>query len=385
MADLGSLGWCSIHTQILWGWIHRSGKSSFALIPGIKRELRDQLSARYSVEQGRLVTHSTAEDGTRKFLVQFAAGQEVESVFIPEPTRGTLCVSSQVGCTLSCSFCHTGTQPVLRNLTAGEILSQVVHAKLLMDDFPTVQDIAQRKHSILKKRQRLRQQFASYFRGSASQGNRFVAPREQEAVTEEPKRSITNIVFMGQGEPFYNYRNVTQAIQLLSNSQGLSIGQPKITVSTSGVVPNIYRLAEDTKANLAISLHATNDELRNELVPINKQYPIAELMEACRFFISHKKKRILFEYVMLKDVNDREKDAIELANLLSTFPHTLVNLIPFNPWPGTKYECSTEDQILAFHKVLTDHHLPATIRWPRGRDIMAACGQLKTHHDRSKA
>jgi 23S rRNA (adenine2503-C2)-methyltransferase len=389
--DLGHLGWNSLHTDLLWGFIYRYGKThaNMQSIVGIRRELREQLAQRYTLEQGRILTHNTSEDGTRKFLMQFGAGQEIESVFIPESTRGTLCVSSQVGCTLSCSFCHTGTQPVMRNLTTSEILSQIIHAKRVMNDFPTVADIETRKQAIADKRRQMRQKFAEYFgkgkQRQASQPPR-KEPNEEHAVPEEPKRTITNIVFMGQGEPFYNYRNVKQAIDIICEPSGISLGQPKITVSTSGVVPNIYRLAADTKVNLAISLHAANNELRDELVPINKQYPLEQLMEACRSFISHKKKRIMFEYVMLKDVNDREEDALELATLLSGFPNSLINLIPFNPWPGTKYECSTNEQIIAFHKTLTERHrLLATIRWPRGRDIMAACGQLKTHHDRMKA
>jgi 23S rRNA (adenine2503-C2)-methyltransferase len=343
-----------------------------------------------------VLTQSCSEDGTRKFLLEFGAGQQAETVYIPEPTRGTLCVSSQVGCTLSCSFCHTGTQPVMRNLTAGDIVSQVIQAKRMLNDFPTLDDLTTRNKQIHERRREARRRHAAMF-NKLLQADSAEPPRVEEEGAEpthhvqgepeeekggEPQRSVTNIVFMGQGEPFYNYRNVRQAIAVLSDSAGLGIGQGRITVSTSGVVPNIYRLAEDTKVNLAISLHATNNELRDELVPINKQYPLDELLNACRFFLSMKRKRIMFEYVMLKEVNDQAKHALELVNLIGSLPNSLVNLIPFNPWPGTKYACSSDDQILAFHKILIDHQIAATIRWPRGRDIMAACGQLKTHHDR---
>jgi len=370
-AELGKYGWRGQHSESLWGWMYRYGGTIYRRIPGIRRELRDELLKKYTVEQALLLTKSFSTDGTLKFLLKFDSGQEVESVFIPQPNRGTLCVSSQVGCTLSCSFCHTGTQPVMRNLTAGEILLQVEHAKRLLDDFPKMEDRVDKKTDIAD------------IADIADLDMEEKRQNEHEGKQrDEGKRAITNIVFMGQGEPFFNYKNVRQAIQIMSHPGGYSIGQSKITISTSGVVPHIYRLAEETNVNLAVSLHATTDELRNELVPLNKQYPLSQLIEACRAFTSKKKKRLMFEYVMLKGVNDTEKEAQSLVHLLSGFSNIIVNLIPFNSWPGAPYECSSDEQIIAFHQILTNHHLPAYIRWARGRDIMAACGQLKTHYDR---
>jgi 23S rRNA (adenine2503-C2)-methyltransferase len=318
-------------TQV-FQWIYGQGAQSLDEMPTIGRKTIEKLKEHYYLEWGATSADSTSNDGTRKWLVDLGQKQCVETVFIPESKRGTLCVSSQIGCTMSCSFCHTGTQPLVRNLQAGEIVTQVLAAKKHMYDFP-----------------------------------------------KREERVVSNIVYMGQGEPFYNYRNVKKSIQIITDSAGIAISKRRITVSTSGIVPNIKRLGEDFPGiNLAISLHAVNDELRNAIVPANRQWPIAELIEACKAFPGlTPMRRIAFEYVMLKGINDSEADAHELVRLLKGFP-SFLNIIPFNPWPGSIYETSSNNQIMRFAKIITDAGIDAPIRWPRGRDILAACGQLKT-------
>jgi 23S rRNA (adenine2503-C2)-methyltransferase len=306
----------------------------------ISKGIRAELAERYVLDWGAIVRDRMSADGTRKWLLDFG-GQQVETVFIPEESRGTVCLSSQVGCTLSCAFCHTGTQKVVRNLKASEIVGQFLNTRKQLFDLPP---------------QSIR------------------------------KRTVSNIVFMGQGEPFYNYRNLSKALQVLMDPEGCEMSKRRITVSTSGVVPMIKRLGEDFPGiRLAISLHAPTDSLRDELVPINRQFKIAELMEACRQFPglswTHK---ITWEYVMLKGVNDSPADARELLRLIKDIP-SLVNLIPFNSWPGTRFEVSSDDTILAFQKILHEANIDAPIRWPRGRDIMAACGQLRTASQKTSA
>ncbi len=280
----------------------------------------------------------TSFDGTRKWLVKFHDGQEVEVVFIPEIDRGTLCISSQVGCTLTCKFCHTGTQLLARNLEFEEITAQLIIAKDFLNDW------------------------------------------------DNSKRKITNIVFMGMGEPFYNYDNVKKAIKIFNDAEGIDFSRRKITVSTSGVVPELLKFSDEIKTTLAISLHATNDELRSQIMPINKKYPLKELMEACKYYNqTNTSQRITFEYVMLKDVNDSDDDAGNLIKLIKKYQlNAIVNIIPFNPWKGTIYEASSRNRIMAFSKILHDGKLIAPIRKTRGQDVMAACGQLKSLSMRPK-
>jgi 23S rRNA (adenine2503-C2)-methyltransferase len=277
-------------------------------------------------------------DGTRKWLLRFSDGQEVESVHIPEEDRGTLCVSSQVGCTLTCKFCHTGTQKLVRNLSAPEIVGQVMVARDQLREWPSPKD----------------------------------------------GRLLSNIVMMGMGEPLYNFENVAKALKIVMDGEGISISKRKITLSTAGVVPMIHRCGAELGVNLAISLHAVNDELRDRIVPINKKYPLADLLEACRTYPGlTNARRITFEYVMLKDVNDSPAEARELVRLLQEIP-AKVNLIPFNPWPGAPFECSTPEAIKRFSDIVFDAGYASPVRTPRGQDIMAACGQLKSESIRQR-
>ena len=334
----------------LWQWIYVRGHADFSRMSNLGKELRARLEADFTVERPEIVEEQISSDGTRKWLFRFpsrGAGKpvEVETVYIPEDDRGTLCISSQVGCTLTCTFCHTGTQKLVRNLTAGEILMQLMVARDRLGDFPDK---------------------------DAPQGS--VVPAEG--------RKVSNIVMMGMGEPLYNFDNVKKALLIASDGDGLSLSKRRITLSTSGVVPNIIRTGEEIGCGLAISLHATNDELRDVLVPINKKYPIAELLEACRTYpgVSNAR-RITFEYVMLKGINDSLEDAKELVRQLKGIP-AKINLIPFNPWPGSDYECSDWAQIEKFAEFVNANGYASPIRTPRGRDILAACGQLKSESER---
>jgi 23S rRNA (adenine2503-C2)-methyltransferase len=327
----------------LWRWIHHYGATSFEPMSDIAKEARAALAERFVVERPQIVERQVSKDGTRKWLIRFAPGIEAETVFIPEVAasrgQGALCVSSQVGCTLNCTFCHTGTQPLVRNLTAAEIVAQVQVARDDLGEWPS--------------------------------------PRED--------RKLSNVVFMGMGEPLYNLDNVAEAIDILADNEGIGISRRRITVSTSGVVPEIKSLGERTQAMLAISLHATSDLLRDELVPINRRYPIAELMAAIRSYPGlSNAKRVTFEYVMLKGVNDSPADAKALVRLISGIP-AKINLIPFNPWPGSPYECSDRRAIEAFAEIVNRAGYAAPIRRPRGRDILAACGQLKSESEKLRA
>jgi 23S rRNA (adenine2503-C2)-methyltransferase len=336
----------------LWHWMYSRGATDFALMTDISKDLQRKLDEVFVVARPEVVAEQISSDGTRKWLLRLAPNErgqrhEIETVYIPEEDRGTLCISSQVGCTLTCTFCHTGTQKLVRNLTAGEIAGQVMLARDRIKDWPA--DI--------------------------------------EANPQPPSsgRYITNVVLMGMGEPLYNFDNVKTAIDIIADGEGLTLSKRRITLSTSGVVPEIVRAGDEIGSSLAISLHGTTDEIRNKLVPLNKKYPLAELLEACRNYPgSSNARRITFEYVMLKGVNDSKEDAKRLVQLLKGIP-AKVNLIPFNPWPGTQYECSDWDTIEVFAEVLNNAGYASPVRTPRGRDIMAACGQLKSESQKVRA
>ena len=322
----------------LWHWLYHRGTQDFEDMTTIAKGLRARLAEVATLDRGAIESHQQSEDGTAKWLVRNADGALIESVYIPEEDRGTLCVSSQVGCTLNCSFCHTGTQAWVRNLQPREIVAQIMIARDSLGEWPS--------------------------------------PSEN--------RQISNIVMMGMGEPLFNYDNVAKALHIIMDGDGLSISKRRITLSTSGVVPMIERVGAELGVGLAISLHAVRDELRDELVPINRKYPIAELLAACRNYpTASNARRITFEYVMLKGVNDSEADARELARLLKDIP-AKINLIPFNKWPGAGYDCSTAPKIKRFSQTLNELGPTAPIRVPRGRDIMAACGQLKSASERAR-
>jgi 23S rRNA (adenine2503-C2)-methyltransferase len=329
------------------------GARTFGEMTSVSKDMRAELEKHVTVDRPDVVAEQISNDGTRKWLLRLPSGNnlekphEVECVYIPETDRGTLCVSSQVGCTLNCSFCHTGTQRLVRNLTAGEIVGQIMVARDRLNDWPS----------------------------SVS------SPLGEE----KTHRLVTNIVMMGMGEPLYNFDAVRDALLIVADNEGIGISKRRITLSTSGVVPNIVRTGEEIGVMLAISLHAVRDELRNELVPLNRKYPIAELMQACRDYpAASNAKRITFEYVMLKGVNDSLDDAKLLVKLLKGI-HAKINLIPFNPWPGTRYECSDWDQIEKFSEYIFNAGYSSPVRTPRGRDILAACGQLKSETEKLSA
>jgi 23S rRNA (adenine2503-C2)-methyltransferase len=339
----------------LWNWIYVRGATDFGDLTNISKGLRADLAAHFSLDRPEIVTEQLSEDGTRKWLLRLAPQKpaerapEVEAVFIPEPDRGTLCISSQVGCTLTCTFCHTGTQKLVRNLTAAEILGQILVARDRVGDWPNAATPADR-HGI-----------------------------------PDAERKITNIVLMGMGEPLYNFDNVKAAMLVAADPDGLSFSKRRITLSTSGVVPMIGRAGAEIGVMLAISLHAVRDELRDVLVPLNRKYPIADLLQACRDYPGlSNARRITFEYVMLKGVNDSLAEAKELVRLLAGIP-AKINLIPFNPWPGAAYECSDWAQIEKFADIVNRAGYASPIRTPRGRDIMAACGQLKSASEKLRA
>jgi 23S rRNA (adenine2503-C2)-methyltransferase len=334
----------------LWHWLYVRGASDFSAMSNVSRDLRQRLAERHTLTRPEVVSEQVSVDGTRKWLLRFpprGAGRpvEVETVYIPEEGRGTLCVSSQVGCTLTCSFCHTGTQRLVRNLTADEIVAQILLARERLGDFPDVETPP----------------------GA-------IVPREG--------RLVSNVVMMGMGEPLYNFENVRDALLIAADGEGLSLSRRRITLSTSGVVPEIPRAGAEIRVMLAISLHAVRDDLRDELVPINRKWPIAELLDACRAYPGlSNAKRITFEYVMLKGINDSLAEARELVRLLKGIP-AKINLIPFNPWPGSPYECSDWETIERFAEVVNRAGYASPVRTPRGRDIFAACGQLKSASER---
>ena len=331
-AELAAFGAEPFRARQLWHWIYHRGTTDFAAMTSLSKTFREALAAHYALSRPVVSRSQTSIDETRKWLLRFADGQEVETVHIPEEDRGTLCVSSQVGCTLSCTFCHTGTQRLVRNLTAAEIVSQIMIARDALGEWPSARS----------------------------------------------DRQMTNIVLMGMGEPLLNYDNVAEGLKIIMDPEGLSISRRKITLSTAGVVPAIRRCGAEIGVNLAVSLHAVRDDIRDRLVPLNRKYPIAELLDACRRYPgASNARRITFEYVMLKGVNDSPAEARELVRLLAGIP-AKVNLIPFNPWPGAPYECSSDAAIAAFSDIVFAAGYSAPVRTPRGRDILAACGQLKS-------
>ncbi|MEO0392486.1 MAG: 23S rRNA (adenine(2503)-C(2))-methyltransferase RlmN [Pseudomonadota bacterium] len=323
----------------IWKWIYQKGVTDFSEMSNLGKDLRHQLAEQFTVGRPTVTQDQESKDGTRKWLLRMPDGQEVETVFIPEDDRGTLCVSSQVGCTLTCTFCHTGTQPLVRNLGPAEIIGQVLVARDALGDWPSGKE----------------------------------------------NRRLTNIVMMGMGEPLFNYENVADGLRVMMDGDGIGWSKRRITLSTSGVVPQIKQCGAELNVNLAISLHAVTDELRDQIVPINRKYPIAELLQACRDYpgVSNAR-RITFEYVMLKGVNDTPADARQLVRMLRGIP-AKVNLIPFNPWPGAPYECSSPKTITTFGDIVAQGGYPAPVRATRGQDILAACGQLKSASQRERA
>ena len=348
-ARLGDIGVPSaqqkMRVQQLWHWIYVRGAQDFDAMSNMSKDTRAELDRHFTLARPEIAVEQISGDGTRKWLLRLPSGlegeraHEVECVYIPEVDRGTLCVSSQVGCTLNCSFCHTGTQRLVRNLTAGEIVGQVMVARDRLGDWA-------------------------------------------DRTTPNGGRLVTNIVMMGMGEPLYNFDAVRDALLVVSDGDGIGISRRRITLSTSGVVPNIARTGAEIGVSLAISLHAVRDELRDELVPINRKHPIRDLLAACRAYpgVSNAR-RITFEYVMLDGINDSDADARELVRLMAGIP-AKINLIPFNPWPGTAYDCSPWDRIEAFAEIINRAGYSSPVRSPRGRDIMAACGQLKSASER---
>ncbi|WP_397541696.1 23S rRNA (adenine(2503)-C(2))-methyltransferase RlmN [Roseovarius salis] len=327
----------------IWQWVYWWGVRDFAAMTNLSKAYRAMLAENFVIEIPQMVSRQVSADGTRKYLARIAGGHEVEVVYIPEADRGTLCISSQVGCTLTCSFCHTGTQKLVRNLTAGEIIGQVMMARDDLDEWP----------------------------------------RRGEGTGERP-RLLSNIVLMGMGEPLYNFDNVRDAMKIAMDGEGISLSRRRITLSTSGVVPEIAKTAEEIGCMLAVSFHATTDEVRDKLVPINRKWNIATLLDALREYprLSNSE-RITFEYVMLKDVNDSDEDAKRLIQLIKGIP-AKINLIPFNEWPGAPHQRSDWERIERFADIVHKAGYASPIRTPRGEDIMAACGQLKSETERGR-
>ncbi len=326
----------------VWQWVYHWGVRDFALMTNLSKDFRALLAANFVIALPEVVTKQVSEDGTRKYLVRIAGGHEVEVVYIPETDRGTLCISSQVGCTLTCSFCHTGTQKLVRNLTAAEIVGQVMLARDDLDEWPVPG-----------------------------------APKDET-------RLLSNVVLMGMGEPLYNFDNVRDAMKIAMDPEGISLSRRRITLSTSGVVPEIARTADEIGCMLAISFHGTTDEIRDKLVPINKKWPLADLLDALRAYPkATNSERITFEYVMLDGVNDTDADARRLVKLIEGIP-AKINLIPFNEWPGAPYKRSSSNRIRAFADIIYKAGYASPIRTPRGEDIMAACGQLKSATERAR-
>ena len=337
-AQIAALGLPKFRAGQLWRWVWRHGLTNFAEMSDLGKPVREQLTELFSADRPAVSRRLQSVDGTIKWLLRFADGNEAEAVYIPDKERGTLCISSQVGCTLTCSFCHTGTQKLVRNLTVDEICGQVLLAMDELGDWPA----------------------------------------------GKPNRRLTNIVLMGMGEPLFNYENVAEAMRIIMSGEGVALSKRRITLSTSGVVPEIKRCGEELGVNLAISLHAVRDKLRDELVPINRKYPLAALIDACRNYPGlSNARRITWEYVMLDGVNDSDEDCRALLSLIKGIPSKL-NLIPFNPWPGSPYICSSDERIEAFAKRVLKAGYASPVRTPRGRDILAACGQLKSASERDR-
>jgi 23S rRNA (adenine2503-C2)-methyltransferase len=342
-AEMAAIGEKPFRAKQVWHWIYHQGVTDFAKMSTVARPLQERLAERFVIGRPDVAIEQESTDGTRKWLFRFRDGQEAETVYIPDrhEDRGAVCISSQVGCTLSCRFCHTGTQKLVRNLGAAEIVGQFMAARDTYGEWPSPQG--------------------------------------------ETPRLLSTIVLMGMGEPLYNFENVAKAMRIVMDGEGIGLSRRRITLSTSGVVPLMDQCGEELGVNLAISLHAVNDELRDELVPLNRKYPLEELLAACRRYPgASNARRITFEYVMLRDVNDSEAEARELVRLIAGIP-AKVNLIPFNPWPGSSYEPSTGNQLARFARIVQDAGFASPIRAPRGRDILAACGQLRTDSTRTKS
>ncbi|GBQ21013.1 iron-sulfur cluster redox enzyme [Tanticharoenia sakaeratensis NBRC 103193] len=340
LADIGEK---PFRAKQLWHWIYHQGATDFGRMSTIAKPLQEKLAERFVIGRPSTSLEQTSTDETRKFLFRFRDGQEAETVYIPDrrEDRGAVCISSQVGCTLSCTFCHTGTQKLVRNLGAAEIVGQFMAARDSYNEWPSPKG--------------------------------------------DTPRLLSTIVLMGMGEPLYNYDNVAKAMRIIMDGEGIGLSRRRITLSTSGVVPMMDRCGDELGINLAISLHAVTDELRDQIVPLNRKYPITELMAACRRYpAASNARRITFEYIMLRGINDSEADARELVRLIRGLP-AKVNLIPFNPWPGSDYKPSTKEQLAKFAQIVMDAGYAAPIRMPRGRDILAACGQLKTESERARA
>ena len=338
--EMLAIGEKPFRAKQLWHWIYHQGVRDFAAMNTIAKPLQAKLAERFVVGRPGVAEEQTSSDGTRKWLFEWRDGQKVETVYIPESDRGAVCISTQVGCTLSCTFCHTGTQKLVRNLGTAEIVGQFLAARDSYGEWPT--------------------------------------PKGEEG------RRLSNIVVMGMGEPLYNYENTARALNILMDHEGVALSRRRITLSTSGVVPMMDKCGEELGVNLAVSLHAVRDDLRDVIVPLNRKYPIAELLAACaRYPGASNARRITFEYVMLRGVNDSEAEAHELVRLLAGLP-AKVNLIPFNPWPNSPYETSTPEALRKFAAIVNDAGYASPIRRPRGRDILAACGQLKTESERAK-
>lgn len=327
----------------IWAWIYHKGVKNFDLMTNISKDYRNCLEETYSLLRPEIVQKQISQDGTRKYLLRLEDGNEVETVYIPEKTRGTLCVSSQVGCTLNCSFCFTGTQKLVRNLTSADIVGQILVARDDLDEWP------------------------------------------YNGMPKEKKRLISNVVMMGMGEPLYNYDTVKNALNIVMDNEGIALSKRRITLSTSGVVPEIVKVGNEIGCLLAISFHATTDTIRDKLVPINKKWNIDKLLSALRDYPTlSNSQRITFEYVMLKNINDSDEDAKRLVQLIAGIP-AKINLIPFNPWPGSPYERSTKERIDSFAQIVNRAGYSSPIRSPRGEDIMAACGQLKSESEKVKS
>ena len=342
IAELEAIGEKAFRAKQLWHWIYHQGATDFSVMSSIARPLQEKLAERFVIGRPSVATVQTSEDLTRKWLFRFRDGQEAETVYIPDPEedRGAVCISSQVGCTLSCRFCHTGTQTLVRNLGAAEIVGQFMAARDSYGEWPS-------PHG-------------------------------------ETPRLLSTIVLMGMGEPLYNYENVARAMKIVMDGEGIGLSRRRITLSTSGVVPMMDRCGEELAVNLAVSLHAVRNDLRDEIVPLNRKYPIEEVIAACRRYpAASNARRITFEYVMLKGVNDSQADARELIRLIAGIP-AKVNLIPFNPWPGSPYETSSNSAIDRFAKIVMEAGFSSPVRTPRGRDILAACGQLRTESRRER-
>lgn len=341
---LTALGEKPFRVKQLWSWIYIRGVTDFADMTDLSKGLRVKLAEHFRIGRPGVVREQTSEDATRKWLFRFPDGNEAETVYIPEEDRGAVCVSTQVGCTLTCRFCHTGTQRLVRNLGSREILGQFMAARDSYGDWA----------------------------------------KAGEPVVAENGRQLSNVVVMGMGEPLFNYDETVKALRILTDPDGIALSKRRVTLSTSGVVPRMYDLGRDVGVNLAVSLHAATDEIRDEIMPINKKWPLAELMKACREYpTASNARRITFEYIMLKDINDSDADARQLARIVKDIPCKF-NLIPFNKWPGSVFECSDWARIERFADILANAGYSAPIRMPRGRDILAACGQLKSESQREK-